>query len=378
MSDKLNLVITDQYQRISHQWNSCLKMGESIALIFPYLSDKQFRIQQYLDSLDRTNFSSVIFNPSSQPVDELSDLENLINQQLPDFNQNPKKIIILSISEGELLLHPGREIIFDLLQKLCLKYLNIKTLIAFDNNIFKSVSDYYKYNLLFQNIIYYPLYSSSDIMVFIDYLCKKWELKMPQPVRKSITYHSGGFYWLTKEACRLYRDNNKWSPSDPSFLYRLNCLYNTLTLEEKDILSNCPRLKKFEKSIDLEHLKKIGLINQDNLISVPELSKLIIQHHNKQKIFSVTEEGISLNGFSLSNVLSATEYALLKFFISKPNIPITRDEIAKIMWPLHTEDSYSQWAIDQAIKRLRDRLVLLKLSPFIIKSVRGVGYEFKT
>ena len=72
------------------------------------------------------------------------------------------------------------------------------------------------------------------------------------------------------------------------------------------------------------------------------------------------------------------KYSLLKLFISRPNAPIDRDTISKIIWPTNTEQYYSQWAIDQAIKRLRDRLVSLRLPPTVISSVRGVGYEYRT
>lgn len=386
MSDRFDPVKTNQYLKISQQWTSFLKMKESVCVIFPYLSDRQFRIKQYVDSLENSELFPIIISPVLQTIDEPEDLKNLINQQLPNNLKkdtleksllNQKITIVLVITEGELLIKPEYEFLLDIFQDISLSFQNIKVLIAFDSDIFRIIPNFSKYNLLFQNIIYYHLYSDNDIMFFIEYLCQKWQMKMPQPIRKSITYNSGGFFWLAKEACRVYRNTNTWSPDSPSFQFRLNSIIKALSLTEKEIISACPYLKGFESSDELKHLKKISLIKKDNSVSVPKLASLIIKNKEKNKIFEIENGEITLKGFPLSRILSVTEYTLLKHFVSKPNNAITRDEISKILWPKNPEENYSEWAIDQAVKRLRDRLVSLKLSPTIIKSIRGIGYEFR-
>lgn len=385
MFDRLELVTTNQYKEISQKWESILKVGESVCVVFPYLSDRQFRIKQYVDSLNDKFLLPVLINPELQSVDDIEELKNLINDQLPkEFKKNNlekslqrKTILVLVVIEGELLIKPKNEFMMGMLQGISLSFLNVKLLTAFESDVFKTVPDFKKYNLLFQNIIYYPLYKDEDIMIFIDYLCKKWGMKMPQPVRKSIVYNAGGFFWLAKEACRIYRNTGFWSAESNSFKFRLNSIFKSLSEEEKNIITSCPNLKSFENSESLKHLKKIGLIRENNLVAVPELTKIIIDNKPTEKLFELDNQDIILKGVSLLRILSSTEYVLLKYFITKPNIVISRDEIAKILWPAETEEKYSQWAIDQAIKRLRDRLVSLRLSPTIIKSIRGVGYEFR-
>lgn len=386
MFDRFDLVSTNQYQKISQRCESILKMGESVCIIFPYLSDRQFRIKQYIDSFKEDNIIPIAINPEVQLIDDFEEFKHLINQQLPieikkenlEESLIDKKItVVLMITNGELLLKPENESIMDILQNISLSFLNVKILTTFEVNIFKAVPEFKKYSLLFQNIVYYPLYKDEDVMIFIDYLCKKWEIKMPQPVRKTITYNSGGFFWLIKEACRIYRDTGDWSTESQSWQLRLNSIFKSLSEKEKIIIEACPNLKSFENDLDLDHLKKIGLIRENNLVAVPELIKVISNNKNREKIFEIDNEEIMLRGVSLLRMLSATEYLLLKYFITRPNVAITRDEIAKILWPIKTEDNYSQWAIDQAVKRLRDRLVSLRLSPSIVKSIRGVGYEFR-
>jgi len=387
MFDRFDLVSTDQYQKTSQRCESILKMGESVCIIFPYLSDRQFRIKQYIDSFKGDLIIPISINPEIQLIDDFEEFKNLVNQHLPteikkenlEESLMDKKInLVLMITNGEFLLKPENESIMDILQNISLSFLNIKILITFETNIFKVIPEFKKYSLLFQNIIYYPLYKDEDVMIFIDYLCQKWKMKMPQPMRKTITYNSGGFFWLIKEACRIYRDTGEWSVKSPSWQLRLNSIFKSLSEKEKNIIEACPNLKSFENDLDLDHLKKIGLIKENNLVAVPELTKIIINNKSKEKIFEIDNDEVMLKGVSLSRILSTTEYLLLKYFITRPNVAITRDEIAKILWPIKTEDNYSQWAIDQAVKRLRDRLVSLRLSPAIIKSIRGIGYEFRT
>lgn len=387
MLDTETLVLTDQYKKESQRWNSILELQECLCVIFPYLSDRQFRISQFIESQKNSSLYFINLNSAFLALDEENDLIKYILKQIPnEFRKDSLeesldklgKTLVLTISDGEMLFKPELRMVLSMLQNIAVTNRKIKTLIAFESNIFKTIPDFNRYNLIFQNILFYPLYNSEDMMFFVDYLCKKWQMKMSQPIRKSIVYNAGGSFWLTKGSCRSYRDNNEWSVDDRIFKFRLESIFTSLSDEEKVIIASCPHLKQFEENKDLIFLKKTGLIKEDNSLAIPELWKLIEKSgESKIDFFQSKENDITYKGISLFGVLSTTEFFLLKFFLKKQNIAISRDEIAKVIWSNDAENRYSQWAIDQAIKRLRDRLISLGLPANIIRSVRGIGYEFR-
>lgn len=384
--DRFSLITTNQYLDASKRWSITLGRGESVCIIFSYLSDRQIRIKQFIDSIDKNKILPIVIDLSLRSVDEFEDLKSSLNQLLPEkirkdtFNnslKNRKEVVALVVGDGESLLRPENDHILEMLQRLMLEQENLVMLSAFEMDIFNKHINISKYDLIFQNILYYPLYNDEAVMDFVEFLFKLWQAKIPQPVRKSITYNSGGSFWLAKEACRIYRENGEWSKDSPTFQYRINSIVKSLSEDEKNIINACPHLNSYKDFEDFKHLRKIGLIDADNTVRIPEVGRIINEKVESIKSFEIDKEEILLKGISMSGVLSNTEYSLLKFLVQNPNRAVSRDEIAKILWPSDTENRYSEWAIDQAVKRLRDRLVSLRLSPSVIKSVRGVGYEFR-
>jgi hypothetical protein len=384
--DRFSLIVTKQYDEASKRWNSALGHGESACVIFPYLSDRQIRIKQFIDSVDSSKLIPIVIDLSLRSIDEFDDLKNNLNQLLPEnirketFNislKDRKEVFVLVVGDGESLLKPENDQILEMLQRLMLEQENLVMLSAFETDIFSKHINVSKYDLIFQNIFYYPLYDDETVMEFVGFLFQLWQAKIPQPIRKTITYNSGGSFWLAKEACRIYRENGEWSKDSPTFQFRINSIIRTLNEEEKTIISACPHLNNYQEHEVFKHLKKIGMIDENNQSRIPEVGRIIGERIEKENSFEMEAGDILLKGISMYNVLSATEFSLLKFFMKKPNMAISRDEIAKVLWPSDTENRYSEWAIDQAVKRLRDRLVSLRLSPTIIRSVRGVGYEFR-
>ncbi|MBL6456353.1 response regulator transcription factor [Belnapia sp. T6] len=72
--------------------------------------------------------------------------------------------------------------------------------------------------------------------------------------------------------------------------------------------------------------------------------------------------------------LTASEFDLLKLFVSHPNRPLTRDWLLESS--SHREAEAFDRAIDNRILRLRRKLEADPAKPEAIRSVRGVGYMF--
>ena len=52
---------------------------------------------------------------------------------------------------------------------------------------------------------------------------------------------------------------------------------------------------------------------------------------------------------------------------------VTRDIVAEIIWKNNTEEKYSDWAIDQVIHRIREKIRKAK-SPHKILTKKGQGF----
>ena len=71
--------------------------------------------------------------------------------------------------------------------------------------------------------------------------------------------------------------------------------------------------------------------------------------------------------------LTAQDHQLLQFFRSKTENLVSRDDIAQILWGKQWLEKYSDWAIDKAISRLRNKLS--PSSPFQLITVKNAGYK---
>lgn len=74
--------------------------------------------------------------------------------------------------------------------------------------------------------------------------------------------------------------------------------------------------------------------------------------------------------------LTPTEFRLLRYLISNPDRPITRNELIAAAWG-YASDIGSDRTVDVHIRHLRKKLEDDPASPRWIVTVRGVGYKFE-
>jgi len=81
----------------------------------------------------------------------------------------------------------------------------------------------------------------------------------------------------------------------------------------------------------------------------------------------VLKEGLKVH-------LTALEFKLLKYFIGRKGLVVTRDDLLDEAW---IDAVVSPRTVDSHIVQLRKKLELDPASPRYLKSVRGVGYKFE-
>jgi DNA-binding response OmpR family regulator len=72
--------------------------------------------------------------------------------------------------------------------------------------------------------------------------------------------------------------------------------------------------------------------------------------------------------------LTATEFRLLEFLMSRPGVVFSREQLLDAVW---TDRAITDRAVDVYILRLRQKIEMRPDSPVMIHSVRGFGYTFE-
>jgi DNA-binding response OmpR family regulator len=83
----------------------------------------------------------------------------------------------------------------------------------------------------------------------------------------------------------------------------------------------------------------------------------------------VTREGEAVN-------LTPTEFRLLRYLASRPNRPVSREDLIEAVWG-YTTSIGSDRTVDVHIRHLREKLEPHPADPRWLLTVRGVGYKFQ-
>ena len=148
-------------------------------------------------------------------------------------------------------------------------------------------------------------------------------------------------------------------------------------------LSHVPVIMVTARDSEFDEIKGLEL-GADDYITKPFTPKLLIIKLkkifklNSDTFFKVGDIIFDFNTFKLdtpdeSNILPRREAQLLEFFLRNQNIIFSRETLLNEVWGF--EFFGDERAVDTIVKRLRKKLGIYDN---YIKSVRGVGYVFKT
>src|ERR1051325_4248276 len=87
----------------------------------------------------------------------------------------------------------------------------------------------------------------------------------------------------------------------------------------------------------------------------------------------VTSRQLRLNGAPLS--LTATEFRLLEYLMSRPGVVFSREQLLNSVWG--QDRAITDRAVDVYVLRLRQKIEDDPAAPTLIHSVRGFGYTFE-
>lgn len=246
------------------------------------------------------------------------------------------------------------------------------------------------YSCFFQNSSIFPLLDEENSGKFLECIATSFNVTIPKEIAEEIIDHCAGQMWLMKSAVRHGANGGQWSSwkNNPLFMQKVELWLNSFNRQEKSILENLVEVEhgqagenSTETFPDFHFLlaRRIVRTNKQgvNAVAVPVLTEVIAKKIARKSNLGVNELGnILQNNVLIDNLFSRRERRLLRLFIQQPNIVHTREACAKAVWAETVETDYTDWALDQVIKRLRKKLVGLGLSAQSIELVRGRGYRY--
>jgi DNA-binding response OmpR family regulator len=113
------------------------------------------------------------------------------------------------------------------------------------------------------------------------------------------------------------------------------------------------------------------------------IARIKLQFRNQNLPVRILEAGglqldrtscqVRLNGAPLS--LTATEFRLLEFLMSRPGVVFSREQLLNAVWG--QDRAITDRAVDVYVLRLRQKVEADPANPSLIHSVRGFGYTFE-
>jgi hypothetical protein len=129
---------------------------------------------------------------------------------------------------------------------------------------------------------------------------------------------------------------------------------------------------------NLDYLIKIGLVSEANhrlLLTVPILRDYIQLLKNVSSTISIDSDGrLYCQSLNLTRIFTDRELQVMIFILKHPNELIQRDIMGKLFWQEKWMENGSDWALNQAIKRLRNKIINAGVIFPNIKTIKGQGY----
>lgn len=374
---EFNYFVSKKYREFVKNCFLIFNTGEPGIYFFPPKTDRIRRIDQLIQQYS-TKYNLIKFELTPHSIEDYSDLKYAIEKQINNIN----KLTFIFIINAEAPIIEKNYSLLDDVVKIQETYQNLRFILFTEIDLtHPDIVNKISRTSIYSNLYYYSLYDKNDTYSFMKYLIKKWQLRIDSKTLSEIYIQCGGHFWLIKQAIRIYKDdptfNLKKLHTSEAIKFRFEQIYLSLLESEKSVIQKLIINHKIDDQIErhsLSYLNKIGFVNK-NKIAIPLIEKYVSGILPKT-ILKIVNGKINVNNVNIENFFSKNEKKALKALLNYKNKIITREDIAKAIWPINTDDYYSDWAIDRIIARLRGKIIQLNLSKTLIKTIRNKGFIF--
>lgn len=385
----MNIILTENtYRAISSQWvKTILHLSESIISMWAPLSgsanfarkfSKDIALQQELFSDVPINFLLIDFH-------QLSDIsytsfeeqcKTLLDVRDEQFSfdkylgSHEKELFGICLMGMDTALNNMKTETLKEIGTLLEKHTHLSLVLLTETNFSDApfFQDLITKVDLVGNLAYQPLFSFEDSVAFLSGLEEQWSVSLPKGYKQILAENIGGHLFLLEEAVRIYRDNPSFGfkeiLSAHTLVTKATAIFNELFEKDQASIREILLDKRIPTNAS-EYLKKTGLVKDGKI-------GLYFWQYMKQNL-SDRETPFVHNTTYQKLQLTYVEEKLLERLEAKNDI-VSREEIASVLWDRQeSAQKYSDWAIDQAIHRLREKVLSSQLG-YEIKTVKGRGF----
>ncbi len=286
------------------------------------------------------------------------------------------------------LLVGKSESFFHYLRKRQAKNPTISYVLFFNINfLHPTVSSILTYTSTFiQNTVIMPLHDKASSAYFLYHWTRAWKVSMSEKILREVVRTATCHFTPLKQAVRFVRDTGSTNVQDilhhPMMQIKLKSIYDGLLRSEQTaILKVVVGANDFtpDEAISIEFLKQTRWLEARGhrlYLTIPLLAEYVESLRKPNKRIEISGDRLVLGDVPIDTILSSQEQYVLRLFVQRAGHIVTRDEIAKAVWKDNWENSYSDWAIDQLISRVRKKCVELNFNKSIIQAVKGKGFRY--
>lgn len=361
-------------------WLKVIERHECASIISLPFFDRHYRVPQFLEENKKLlpkglTVASLIFQSREEFLGELK-------KHRP--SRNGRTLIFVMNAERLLTAPPD---IFPKLQEFVLTpYRQTSLFFFFERNIlYHEFASFHRLcPVLIQNIFVQPLYLQEDIYHFLRHMEGLYGVNVGEPPRQEILKACGGYIYLSTQALRRIHSGKDTQFSKDEFLeLRLHSIWAGFTQKEQETLKQIVFAEKKDHPQEIvDYFYKSGLVEikkGELTLTVPILGEYIKKQFRDAYTLEMNEkEELTFNSVNVSTLFSGRERYVLKYFLNHPHEQVSREQVGEVLFGKEAwEEKGSDWALDQAMKRLRNRLKSLGNHSLQIETVKGKGFIWK-
>lgn len=364
------------------QWLSVIQRRECASILSLPRFDRHYRVAQFIGMVDEESSKAVHYTPvlfqsfATEVWDEFVQKLNSL--------RHPTKYTVFFVLDAEWLLTAAPHMVSHLQEYILRPYRNVSFVFFFERNLTHPIYSELTRQCpaLLQNVITQSLYSQEAIDHFIQHMGMMYGVTYSKADRERVWAMCGGYIWLTTEAIRNLHKCRALTFDHPEMKMRLKAIWDGFSNEEQGILRTIVRNQKVEdeRRHYLDYFQQTQLISevQGKLrIVVPILAEYIQANDMGDLVLRLDEAGEIFSGATrVTAIFTKKQQDLIRYLLAHNKEILSREAAARLLWGEAYEEKYSDWGLDQAMKRIRSKISSLGGGP-LIRTVKGRGYMYR-
>ncbi len=328
---------------IFREWRRTFEKGDLVNVFFLPFGDILFRAMQFSDWMRDSQGEEVrLINFETELIVNPENLEEILERY------RKEKLILLV---KNMFMRPDSLAMAGVLEKWYAS--EGRGLLLLHEGFPAQMARYVPTPAMRQKQMIHQIYPKVVATEYAHVTAELFGKEVPHETLRKIVDYCGGVPWLINDVLRRVENGNLFEDE-------------ALGWKVEQIAKSIPQLPGIE-----DDLVEFGLKNDSG-----EWIPILKNYFNQAAVseLELTNETVIFRNRDYSGYFSAGEKRILSQLFKVKTV-VTREELGREFWQENTDESYSEWALDAIMSRLRKKLAKLGL-PMEIKTRRGRGYEY--